>query len=58
MSTNMIDVFGDLIFELFYRSKRPIITDDVHDVDVNIFPINISIKIDDMYFEVSFLWLI
>ena len=58
MCADMIDIFCDLIFEFVDRSKWSIITDDVHNIDVNILPVDISIKIDDMDFEVSFFWLI
>lgn len=58
VSTHMIDIFGDLIFEFFNRSKRPIITDNIHNVDMDIFPVDITIKIDDMDFKMSFFGLI
>ena len=54
----MIDVFCDLIFEFFDRTKCSIISDNVHDVDMNIFSVNITIKINNMHFEMSFFWLI
>lgn len=58
MSTDMIDVFLDLLFELIERVKTSIITDNIHDIYMNHLTIDISFKIDDMYFKMSFSYLI
>ena len=58
MSSDMIDVFFYLSFELFDRAKGAIVADDVHDVDMNNFPIYITIKTYDMDFKMSFFALI
>lgn len=58
VSTDMIDVFLDLLFEFIKRTKWSIITDDIHDIDTESLTIDITIKIDDMNFEMSFFYLI
>lgn len=50
----MIDVFLYLLFEFIERSKWSIITDNIHDIDMDDLPVDIAVKIDDMNFEVSF----
>ena len=54
----MIDVFFYLSFEFFDGTKGAIVADDVHDVDMNDFPIYITIKSYYMDFKMSFLALI
>ena len=58
MSTDMIDVFLYLLFELIERAKTSIITDNIHDIYMNHLTIDVSFKIDDMHFEMSFFYLI
>ena len=54
MGTDMIDVFLYLLFEFVERGKWSIITNDIHDIDMNHLAVDITIKIDDMNFEMSF----
>ena len=58
MGTDMIDVFLYLLLEFIKRSKWSIITDNIHDIDMNHLPVDIAVKIDDMNFEMSFFDLI
>ena len=50
----MIDVFLNLLFELIQRSKWSIIANDIHDIYTKNLSVNISVKIDNMDFEMSF----
>ena len=54
MGTDMIDVFLYLLLEFIKRSKWSIITNDIHDIDMDDLPVDIAVKIDDMNFEMSF----
>ncbi len=58
VSTDMVHVFLYLCFELTLRSEGAIISYDIHDIDMKNFPVDISIKRQYMYFEVSLFFLI
>ena len=50
----MIDVFLYLLLEFVERGKWSIITDNIHDIDMDNLPVDIPVKIDDMNLEMSF----
>ncbi len=56
--SDMVDVFFYLRFEIICRRKWSIVSDDVHDVDMDCFPIYIAIKPYDVDFKVSFFSLV
>jgi hypothetical protein len=56
--SDMVDVFFYLRFEIICELEWSIVSDDVHDVDMDCFPIYITIKTYNMDFEVSFFALV
>lgn len=54
----MVDVFFYLRFEIICGLEWSIVSDDVHDVDMDCFPIYITIKTYNMDFEMSFFTLV
>ncbi len=58
VSSDMVYVFFDLFLELLNTREVLIDPDTVHDIYMNGLSIYITIKTDDMDFEMSFLWLV
>ena len=58
MCPDMMNIFLYLCLEIICVQKYLVVSDDVHDVYVNDFAINISIEIENMDFKVSFFSLI
>lgn len=56
--SDMIYVFFDLFLEFINTCEVLIHSDTIHDIYMNGLSVYITIKTDDMDFEMSFLWLV
>lgn len=56
--SDVVYVFFDLFLEFINTREVLIDSDTVHDIYMNGLSIYITIKTDDMNFEMSFLWLV